>query len=194
MTDKVLIPMKHPSNEELIEFLYDELSPAKQTEIARHLNACDECRSQIASWDRVRGQLQTWKLPQPVTAPHRYGMAGSVLRWAVAAAVLLSIGFGLARHNAPNLAQIREEIRREVRGALKQELGIELARHVDETARCQESLRVVASRIAELERQRIADYSGLRGDVETVAIRTQEEFDRLASAQPQETSIPSLDR
>ena len=37
-------------------------------------------------------------------------------------------------------------------------------------------------RACRIERLRLAEYTGLREDVETVAIRTQEEFDRLANA------------
>ena len=46
--------MSHPNHEELTEFLYDELNPSRQAEVAAHVESCDACRATIESWRSVR--------------------------------------------------------------------------------------------------------------------------------------------
>ena len=49
--------MMHPKHDELVEFLYDELEPARRAELQRHLDRCEPCRAQVASWNGVRATL-----------------------------------------------------------------------------------------------------------------------------------------
>lgn len=169
--------MKHPSEEELADLLYDELEPARRAEIAAHVSACASCRERVESWRDVRTALRTWVLPPPRRARERPRTV-SALRWAMAASVLIAVGFGLARLTAPRpiMAAADPAVVEALRAELKQDLSVQLA------ALHREYRVGVDRRIREIESERLAEYEGLRQDVETVALRTQEEFLRLAGA------------
>src|SRR5688572_6393846 len=163
--------MSHPSREELVGFVYQELSPEQHAGVARHVSGCGECREQVASWRDVREALATWKLDERRRPTTRQAPAlSSVARWAAAAIVLLASGFALARLTAPpapNVDRLRVE--------LQQDMSAELARHAEEQLAAQRAfLRDVDGRINHLEQERLAAYSTLREDVETVALQTQQ--------------------
>lgn len=190
--------MDHPHPENLIEFLYGELAPAPQAEVAWHLEMCEECRSQLASWGQVRDQLQTWELPRSVATRRGRFSPTRELRWAAAAVVLLGVGFGLARLSSPgppDLAQMRAEITRELRGEITQQLTADFSKFAsDQLAQQQIYQRAIADAVRQFESRQVADYVSLRRDVETVAIRSQERFDQLADVAQTEATAPSLDR
>lgn len=175
--------MKHPNREELSEFLYDELAPEQRAEVSAHLAACAECRTQVESWRGVRQELGSWKLPQAhprVVKPVPVPLLWPLLRWAAAAMLMAGAGFGIARVSAPttpNTAQLRAELARELRGELKQELQTEFTKFAaDQSARQQDHQQAIARLIGRLEATRLADLADLRKDVETVAVRAQDEF------------------
>jgi anti-sigma factor RsiW len=177
--------MSHPNHEELSEFLYDELSPARQAEVAAHVESCDARRATIESWRAVRTNLATWKLP---AAPARARVASgrsmtmAPLRWAVAAALLLATGYGVARATAPkppDLAVLRADLVRDVRQEVRAELNSKLTTH---TAALTSSQREFQTRMIEalgrLETRQVVDQASMRKDVETLALHTQAEFNR----------------
>jgi anti-sigma factor RsiW len=170
--------MEHPGREELIGFVYGELAAGEQAEVARHVEACGECREQIDSWREVRGALATWKLPERRVVARRTSFPiYNGLKWAAAAIVFITTGFAIARLTAPepNLEALRADV--------QQQVSAQLAQHAAEQSAAQRAfLRQVDSRIGQLEQQRLADYRGLRNDVETVALQTQEAFVRLTGA------------
>ncbi len=173
--------MKHPEREELTEFLYKELPPRQQAEVAQHVAECQQCRSQLESWQAVRSELADWKIPAkraawafawPKLAPWLFA------KWAVTAVVLLCAGYLLARLTDHSFSQadttamqaaIAKEIRQEVRA--------ELAKFAESEGLRQEQLRDVFTKtLGRLEAQRLVDYAGLRRDMETVALRAEGEF------------------
>ncbi|MEX2140129.1 MAG: zf-HC2 domain-containing protein [Pirellulales bacterium] len=190
--------MDHPNQECLIEFLYGELPPARQSEIAQHVEMCDQCRAQLASWGRVRGELQTWRLPQSV--PTRQGATSSVsgLWWAVAAVLLVGLGFGLARLGAPvpaDPAQMRADMLRQLRAEFRQQLAADFSKFAaDQLVQQQDHQRALNEMVRQFESRQLREYVSLRRDVETVALRSQERFDQLAELAPSETSAQPLDR
>ena len=94
--------------------------------------------------------------------------------------VMAGVGFGIARVSAPttpNVAQLRAELAGDLRGELKQELQTEFTKFAaDQSARQQEHQQAIARLIGRLEATRLADLADLRKDVETVAVRAQDEF------------------
>jgi predicted anti-sigma-YlaC factor YlaD len=58
---------KHPVEaEELQAYLDKELAPARQAEVSRHVQACQECSAMIADLQRVSATLQRWQIePAP---------------------------------------------------------------------------------------------------------------------------------
>ena len=184
--------MNHPTREELLEFLDEELSLERQTEVSGHLLACDECRGQAASWRAARAALASWELParsQPaLRTSYRAAPRG---RWhrAVAAAALVAAGFGLALLSAPswNSARNRAELASEIRRHLQEELHAELAKFAaSQESQQEEFLTALNGRFDQLELQWLVDYAELRRDVETLAIGTQEGLRRLAG----DASVP----
>ena len=182
--------MTHPKHEELAEFLYDDgLTPTRHAEIAHHIDACGECRAIVDSWRGVRTNLAAWQLP-PVARmpalpsrmpalPSRTSAAGSGLRWAVAAAVLLGAGFGIARltEKPVDLAGLRTELAQEVRQEVRQELVAELKNYAVKQAVWQEEFQ---GEVVNVIRQQATNHANLRKDVETMAVLTEEEIQRLS--------------
>jgi hypothetical protein len=95
--------------EHLLEYLYDEASPAGRRDIERHLEGCDGCRSELRALRNVREDLLAWDVPNPpsvwkafaptpVVAWHK-----QVPAWALAAAAsvmfILGTAGGFVAHN-----------------------------------------------------------------------------------------------
>jgi len=176
--------MTHPKHEELAELLYEDgLSPNRHAEIARHVDACEECRALVDGWRGVRTNLATWQLPtagrMPAVAP-RSSAAGSGLRWAVAAAVLMGGGFALARmtDKPVDWAALRTDLARELRKEVRQELVAELRNYSAKQAAWQEEFQ---GEVVNVVRQQAANHASLRKDLETMAVLTEEEIQRLSS-------------
>ncbi len=175
--------MNHPTHDVLAEFLYDELDPTREVEVRQHVEACGKCRATIESWRSVRAHLGAWKLPLNARRPASVGASRLGLRWAVAAAVLLGSGFGVARmtEKPADLSALRADLVRDVRQEVRQELAAELKNHAAQQAAWQESFQdAVVDVIGQLETRQVATYTNLRKDVETVALRSHQEFSRLA--------------
>lgn len=183
--------MEHPIHEELTEFLYEELSPARQVEIEQHVQDCAECRARIASWRSMRRALHSWELPQrsPSVAQPRISRTWEIARWAVAAMVMLGVGYGVGHSMgaaSPDVNKLRAELAEQLRGELRHDLQTEMMHFAtdDLAQQRQEYQRALVQAAAQLEARRLADYTALRRDVETVAVQTQEGFESLASGKP----------
>lgn len=172
--------MNHPTPEELAEFLYDEADATKREEISNHLASCETCAARIASWRTVRKELAGWNVPTTASRTRRAIGIAQPLRWAAAAIVFLCVGYGLARLTSPSIdpTKLRAELAKEVR----QEIASEMTHYSDQQlAQQAEFQQAVAASINRLAVQQVTDHATLRKDVETVALRTQEEFARLAT-------------
>ena len=173
--------MNHPTREELIEFAYDELDADRKATVGSHVESCAECKALLESWQDVRRQLQAADVRMP--NPHRTLTGAGCLRGVAAALLLIGLGYGLARMTVPSESRLRGQVVSELQTQFRDELRAELAKFtIDQSTREQEYQQQTARLISQLEIRQVADYSGLRKDVETVAMRTQEEFDRLAVA------------
>jgi hypothetical protein len=178
--------MNHPTHEELLEFLDEELSIERQIEVAGHVHACDECRGKMASWRGAQMALASWELPaqsQPVRRAPRLAMPRGRWRRAAAAAALVAAGFGLALLAAPRWDSARDsaDLASEIRRQVQQELRTELAKFAaNEQSQHDQLLTAMNGRLDQLEMQWLVDYAELRRDVETLAIGTQEGLRRLA--------------
>ena len=183
--------MNHPGAEELSDFLYRELPPTRQAAVGAHVEACPACKEHVRAWREVRGALQTWAVPDVRRAKTRSPLLATGLRWAVAASVLIGSGFGLAKLTAPSpqpsVAAFDAAVLEQLRTELKRDLSVQL------TALHREYREGVDRQIRQIEAERLADYSGLRQDVEIVALRTQEELVRLSSATSPSPSPSSTD-
>jgi anti-sigma factor RsiW len=192
--------MTHPTRDEWAPYLFGEADPQTKARLASHLKGCPECAHEIAGWRRSLKRLDAWKLAPP---PRAQAAAGppALLKWAVAAALVLGLGFGWGRWSAfsapqarrvleaqwqrqlqaaqkqfdTSLAQARQELLRAA-AAQSQEALAQLAETLEaERAEDQRALGVMYDA---LQRQHSIDFVALRKDLETVASRTDEEIRR----------------
>lgn len=86
--------------EQLLDYLYDEATPASRRDVERHLETCDECRDEIKAFRNVREDLLAWGVPNPPSVWTAFTAAPvvpwhrQVPAWALAAAAGLMIAIG----------------------------------------------------------------------------------------------------
>ena len=147
--------MNHSTRAQWIDYLYEESPAEVRAELTAHAAACPECSAQLSSWREVSDKLNAWT----IASPRRPSMVlRNAVKWGVAAMLMISLGFGLARMTAP--AEDPAEIRNSLRAEFRQELN---------EARAEDQQRWAAL-IADMERLRAADYAVLRKDLDTVAV------------------------
>src|SRR5205809_2947462 len=185
--------MNHPTREEWMSYLYDELTAGEPSSLAAHLAVCPDCKTRVSDWRTARKNLDVWQLPaRPARVPFRRPL----VRWAAAAALMIGIGFGVGRFATPataNAGKIRAAIEPEIRQQLRQEFTQLLRDELDkatsatlaasgeqtkhwvedyaqalETKRTEDSQAIYAA-LNKLQSQRLADFVSLKKDVDTVA-------------------------
>lgn len=128
--------MKHPAAEIWMSHLYGELPPAEAQECEQHLGTCTECRQSVEGWRATLATLDTDQAT--LVLPPRKSRSASrwptMVRWALAASVVLGAGFLAGRLSGPS----RDDIRNEV-AAARQQLSTELR------ARYQDDLKTLAT-------------------------------------------------
>ena len=88
--------------EQVIDYLYDEVSPANRRDIERHLEGCDECRGELRAFRNVREDLLAWGVPNPPSVWKAFAPTPivpwhkQVPAWALAAAASLMFILGTA--------------------------------------------------------------------------------------------------
>jgi hypothetical protein len=199
--------MTHPTREEWMSFLYDELAADTRVALQTHLENCSDCRTQMSQWQGAAQYMSEWKLPRR----RKGASAAPIMRWAIAAAVVgLAIVGGLRAVALSNeVKQLRAEIkasRVKVETALREHLAEEWQRDLDsalaqvseQAARSagSEARTLIAAVAQKLEEKRltdqqatlaalqkvnaqhVADYASLRKELETVAVFTESGLQR----------------
>jgi anti-sigma factor RsiW len=197
-------PKPHPAPEEWADYLYGELPPDQHARLDEHLRGCPACQQQAAQWRGTMCTLDSWKVPARST---RSRSVGTYVRWAVAAAAVLSLGWLGGRLSFPN-ASANDRLRAELMPALKQEVRqefqAELAAAINAsdqrtrdrlielaqawTQARQEDQQATRALYQRLDRQQRLDNANLRRDLETVAVvaqsaigATQDQLTQLAA-------------
>jgi predicted nucleic acid-binding Zn ribbon protein len=188
--------MNHPTREEWMSYLYDELTSEEHSSLAAHLAVCPECKTRVGDWRAARKNLDAWQLP---ARPAQARRQRPLLRWAAAATLMIGIGFGMGRFASPataNAGRIRAAIEPEIRQQLRQEFTQLLREELDKAAaetlaasgeqtkhwvehyaqaleaKRTEDRQAVNAALNKLESQRLADFVSLKKDVDTVAVWT----------------------
>lgn len=171
--------MKHPEREEWIPYLFGEADATGRRQLESHLDACAECRDEIQSWRRSVGRLDSWKLPP--AAAKRKSTFVPLVRWAAAAAVVLSVGFGIGRSTAARVdaEKIRAAVERDIQDQVAQiardeaakatALAIKAFSQQTETRRAADN-RVIFAVLDRLETQHATDCLTLKKELDTLAI------------------------
>jgi hypothetical protein len=194
--------MNHPKREEWAPYLFGEATPEARHKLADHLQNCPDCAAEIAGWRQSLNKLDRWKLPR-MRARSAQGPP-PLLKWGVAAALVLAAGVGLGRWSVPavdlNALQTRIEtsVTSSLAGELQRQLNTDLRSALagvmdasaGETQRRlgefiqtfnrarEEDRRITSAWIENVQKQHAADYLSLRTDLETVASLTDEEIRR----------------
>lgn len=165
--------MKHPAQEEWMDYLYEEAPANERAKLSAHLAACPECRERVQGWKQTMTTLDSW---QPITKTAPAFNWFPAIRWAAAAMLMLGLGFGLSRATAPqvDVAAVQAQVRAEVAAELKQQMT---ATMVEFTTK-QDKLRVedqqqLVQTLRQMEAQRLADLASLRYDMESLAMSAQ---------------------
>ncbi len=188
--------MNHPTCEEWMSYLYDELTAEEHSSLAAHLAVCPDCTTRINDWRSARKNLDAWQLP---ARPARVPLQRPLVRWAAAAALMIGIGFGAGRFAAPataNAGKIRAAIEPEIRQQLRQEFtqllrdeldkaasatlaasGEQTKHWVEDYAQALEAKRTedgqaINAALNKLESELLANIVSLKKDVDTVAVLT----------------------
>ena len=96
-------PVKHPSNEEWMSFVYGELPVARHVELKAHAASCAECGHKVQGWRATMTTLDKSVLPKRKPAPTANVQWA---QWAVAAAIVLFIGFLAGRFTNTSSAEV----------------------------------------------------------------------------------------
>jgi hypothetical protein len=117
----------HPTDAEWMSYLYSELPRADRTALRTHLRDCPDCQLRVRSWEGAKASLSDWKLPkrEPEVLPVDFAPA---LKWALAALLVLGLGYGIGRLSAPrpSLAALQAAIEPGLRQALATEVKAQL--------------------------------------------------------------------
>lgn len=99
--------VKHPLAEEWMAYLYDELPPERKRELHAHLAQCGDCGRHLQQWRATMTALDEWRLPVWGRATPRWQPV-TLLKWAAAAVVVLTVGIAIGRQSSNANAEVAE--------------------------------------------------------------------------------------
>lgn len=152
--------MKHPTQEQWMDYIYGELPKPQRADLAAHLKSCPSCAAQVARWGGVQERLDEWQLPE---ATQRARRIAPPVKWAMAAAFFiaaLGIGFGAGRASSTK--------------ALRGEMQVALQKAYQDN-------QLLLTAMQRLDAARQAEILALRKDLETVAVNAEQEFMQLSA-------------
>lgn len=156
--------MKHPTDEQWMEFLYEEVSPEEARQMQGHLEVCEVCRQRTAGWQSTMKHLDQWKVEAPAQTRLLASWGGG-WKWAAAACLILTSAFAAGRLSGPNVdvAAIREEISKPlqetIEARVRERLEVEVAAATERAmANVREKLNAqIAANLQKVSQQASAD-------------------------------------
>jgi hypothetical protein len=191
--------MNHPTSEEWMSYLYDEMEATERARLTGHLEGCTQCRAKVAAWQGAQRSLDEWRL-EPCRTPKVTVLARPWLKWAAAAVLFAGVGFSAGRFSmarpvdAQKLrAEIEPQLRQQLRAELVQTMREELDKSAAATlAASREQTRgmladygrkienaraddnaVISAALDRLDSQQADDYVSLKKQLDTVAVMTE---------------------
>ena len=191
--------MNHPTSEEWMSYLYDEMEATERARLAGHLEGCTQCRSKVVEWQGAQRNLDEWRL-EPRRTRKTAVLARPWLKWAAAAVLFAGVGFSAGRFSMARpvdpqklRAEIEPELRQQLRAELVQTMREELDKSAAATlAASREQARgmlvdytqkientraadngVISAALDRLDSQQADDYVSLKKQLDTVAVMTE---------------------
>jgi anti-sigma factor RsiW len=97
--------MTHPTREEWITYLYDEFDKETRANLTAHLHVCPDCKTTLGKWRGTMAELNEWKAPTR-NKSIAIETARPILRWAIAALIVLGFAFGFGRLSSTTSANV----------------------------------------------------------------------------------------
>lgn len=187
--------MTHPTREEWMSYLYDEVPAKARAALDQHLHSCAECRTQLSTWRVATRELSDWNLPKR----SRRSVLPALTRWAVAAAVVALAVVGAGR--ILMLEKQVKDLRAEVGRATQYDFDAAMAASSDRATKAaiaeaealvndlahqwvEKRLEDQRSTLAALQRLtalNAQEYAKLRKELETVAVFSEAGWERAQS-------------
>jgi hypothetical protein len=129
--------MMHPTQEDWMDYLYEDVEPHRKAELAEHLQECQACRDEVEQWRSTMSELEKWEVAEGRKRRVHVGRAMlRAARWAAAAVILVGVGAGVSQFLSAkpvDVEQLREEVassvRTELEPKLRENLRTELTRN-----------------------------------------------------------------
>ncbi|MGZ8939816.1 MAG: hypothetical protein ACXW32_11445 [Limisphaerales bacterium] len=120
----------HPTQEQWMEYLYGEMDSAARNSRETHVKGCAPCRETQGELCGTMESLDAWR----VEVPEKHSLAATrnrfqpVVKWAAAAALLVTTGFAAARFAQPqvDVAALKAEISAEVKSEVQAPLDVKV--------------------------------------------------------------------
>lgn len=190
--------MNHPTSEEWMSYLYEELDATERARLAGHMQGCAHCHAKVAEWQAAQRNLNQWRLEPRRTARTATMLARPWLKWAAALVLFAGVGFSAGRFSMarPDLQKLRAEIEPQLRQELRAELVQTMREELDKSAAAtlaasREQTRgmlagyaqkienaraddnaVISAALDRLDSQQADDYVSLKKQLDTVAVMT----------------------
>ena len=156
--------MNHPTREEWMSFIYDEMNAQERVTLATHLQDCAGCAAQVKQWQSATTELDAWQFrPARRETRSHAAVTRPLIQWAAAAVILLVASFVFGRLGA---ASVGKNLRVAIEPEIRRQLGQEFE------AKRVEDARAFYAALEKLDAQRIADYVSLKKELDTVAVLT----------------------
>ena len=151
--------MKHLTDEERLASA--EGRPTKET--TDHIAECAECAAEVQSWRRSIKRLED--LEWPARVPCRATIQSPVFKLAMAAGIVLCVGFALGRFTGPSAAEIKAAVKADV----SRDLQTQIAAALRQQPKPEIDATTILGLLTELRDQQDRNYVSLRKDLETLA-------------------------
>src|SRR5262249_45191158 len=119
--------MKHLSEEQWMDLLYNELSPEQKSALETHIKSCAACAQKRVTFRQTTKELDAWNVVVPEKAK-LVPQWSPVVKWAAAAAVLVTTAFATGRFSKATLdpERIQAEIAQPIQEKISQDLNLKM--------------------------------------------------------------------